>query len=116
MEYSDSTTSKLYFKISEASELIGVPPSTLRFWEREFHGTICPHRSDKGTRYYTDKDIDAFRMIRFLIKDRGMKIDAARQEIRLNRDGVAKKAEAIESLIKVRESIQTIIDSLHQFR
>ncbi|MDE6080142.1 MAG: MerR family transcriptional regulator [Duncaniella sp.] len=111
-----NSSSKLYYKISEASEILGVPPSTLRFWEREFHGTICPHRSDRGTRYYTDDDLEAFRMIKFLIKDRGLKVEAARQEIRLNRDGVAKKAEAIRTLGSVRDRLQGIIDAMHQFR
>lgn len=109
-------SSKLFYKISEASEILRVPASTLRFWEREFKGVVCPRRSDGGTRYYTASDLESFRMIKFLIKDRGLKVEAARQEIRLNRDGVAKKAEAITTLISVRDRLQALIDSIHQFR
>ena len=55
-------------------------------------------------------------MIHFLVKTKGMKLDAAQEEIKRNRDGVTKKFEAIEDLRKVRDRLQRMIDSLHHLR
>ncbi len=108
-------TSKKYYKISEVSELVGLPMSTLRFWENHFTA-INPKRNDRGTRFYTPRDIETIRMIHFLVKTKGMKLDAAQEEIKRNRDGVTKKFEAIEDLRKVRDRLQRMIDSLHHLR
>lgn len=108
-------TSKKYYKISEVSELVGLPMSTLRFWENHFTA-INTKRNDRGTRFYTPRDIETIRMIHFLVKTKGMKLDAAQEEIKRNRDGVTKKFEAIEDLRKVRDRLQRMIDSLHHLR
>ena len=50
-------TDKLYHSIGEVSQMLHVNPSLLRFWETEFPA-IKPHKNKKGTRYYTDDDID----------------------------------------------------------
>lgn len=71
------TYDKLYYKISDVADIIGEPQSTLRFWEREFT-TLRPKRSERGTRLYTPKDIEKLRLIRYLIKDKGLKIEAAK--------------------------------------
>lgn len=89
--------------------------STLRFWENHFTA-INPKRNDRGTRFYTPRDIETIRMIHFLVKTKGMKLDAAQEEIKRNRDGVTKKFEAIEDLRKVRDRLQRMIDSLHHLR
>lgn len=108
-------TSKKYYKISEVSELVGLPMSTLRFWENQF-SEINPRRNDRGTRFYTPRDIETIRMISFLVKTKGMKIEAAREELKHNRDGVAKKFEAIEGLKNVRDRLQEMLDALHHLR
>lgn len=109
------TTSKKYYKISEVAEMIDVAPSTLRFWESQFN-VLKPRRNDKGTRYYTPGDIDNARMIKYLVHDKGLKIEAALEEIRINRDGISRKAAALKRLTDVRDRIQAVIDSLHKLR
>lgn len=111
----DSSTDKSYYKIREVSEMVGVPASTLRFWETQF-AILKPRRNDKGTRYYTPADIESARMIRYLLHDKGLKIEAAQEQIKINRDGVTKKSEAIRRLTDVRDSLQSLIDSLHKLR
>lgn len=108
-------TNKKYYKISEVSEITGLPMSTLRFWESQFP-TINPRRNDRGTRFYTPRDIEIIRMISYLVKDKGMKLEAAQEEMKRNRDGVAKRFEAIEGLRNVRNRLQELIDSLHHLR
>lgn len=79
--------------------MLGLPMSTLRFWENHFP-TINPRRNDRGTRFYTPRDIEAIRMIAYLVKDKGMKLEAAQEELKRNRDGVVKKFETVEKLKK----------------
>ena len=47
-----NTLDKKYYKIRDVAEMIGVPCSTLRFWEKEF-SDLRPKRNDGGTRFYT---------------------------------------------------------------
>lgn len=104
--------SKKYYKISEVAELIGLPPSTLRFWERKFT-IIKPHRNEGGTRFYTASDIEKIRIVAFLVKEKGMKLEAAEQQIRHNHSGISRKVEAIETLKQVRLKLKTMLDALN---
>lgn len=55
-------------------------------------------------------------MVHFLVKEKGLKLDAAQETIRKNRDGVNKKFEAIDRLRNVRNRLQEMIDALHKLR
>lgn len=103
---------KKYYKISEVADILNVQPSTLRFWEKRFT-LIKPHRNDKGTRYYTPRDIETIRMIYFLVKEKGLKLEAAEDQIRRNHTGVSKRFDAIERLRDIRNTLQTLVDALN---
>ncbi|WP_297058878.1 MerR family transcriptional regulator [uncultured Duncaniella sp.] len=111
----EQITSKRYYKISEVAEMIGVAASTLRFWETQFP-ILKPRRNDRGTRFYTPTDLENARMIKFLVHDKGLKIEAALEQIKISRDGVSRKAEALNRLTQVRDKIQGLITSLHKLR
>ncbi len=106
---------KKYYKISEVAEIIKVAPSTLRFWESQFT-VVKPKRNDKGTRFYTPRDIEIIRMIYFLVKEKGLKLEAAQDQIRRNHSGVSRRFEAIERLRAVREVLQKMLDALNSRR
>jgi DNA-binding transcriptional MerR regulator len=106
---------KRYYKISEVADLLSVPASTLRFWENKFT-IIKPRRSEHGIRYYTPNDIETIRMIYFLVKEKGLKIDAAQAEIRRNRSGVSRRYEAIARLRKIKTELTSLIAAIDQRR
>ena len=106
---------KKYYKISEVADIINVAPSTLRLWENQFTN-IKPKRNDKGTRFYTPRDIEVIRMIHFLVKEKGLKLEAAQEQIRRNHSGVSRRFEAIERLRAVRNTIQQMLDALNRKR
>lgn len=106
---------KKYYKISEVAELLGIPASTLRFWEKSFT-VIKPRRNDHGTRFYTPADIRKIEMIYYLVKDRGLKLDAAQEQIRLNPKGIERRHQAIERLRSMRTRIQALLDQLNHLR
>jgi len=68
------------YTISVVSEQFGIHPQTLRMYERE--GLIKPSRSAKGTRYYTEEDIERLELILNLTRDLG--VNLAGVEIVLN--------------------------------
>jgi MerR family transcriptional regulator/heat shock protein HspR len=68
------------FTISVVAEQYDVHPQTLRMYERE--GLIKPSRSAKGTRYYTEEDIERLELILNLTRDLG--VNLAGVEIILN--------------------------------
>lgn len=105
--------SKKYYKISEVAEIAGIPCSTLRFWESRFT-VIKPRRNDRGTRFYTPEDIEKIRMVHFLVKEKGMKLEAAEQEIKRNGDGVNRRCEAIETLTNLRNQISDVLAILNK--
>lgn len=96
--------SKKYYKIGDVAEILNVPTSTLRFWEKEFT-VIKPKRNAKNIRVYTAKDIETIKMIYYLVKEKGLKLDAAQAMIKRNRDGISKQHEVVERLKKMREQL-----------
>lgn len=106
---------KKFYKIGEVAEMTGIPVTTLRFWEREFTA-IKPRRNDRGTRFYTPDDVERIRMIHYLVKHRGLKLDAAQEELRRNPEGVSRKSRAVTRLLEVRSTLCAMIKALDSWR
>ena len=68
---------KLFFRIGEAAQIVGVEPHVLRYWESEFR--MRPQRSASGQRMYRRRDIARFLRIRKLLHDEGFTIAGARK-------------------------------------
>lgn len=107
--------SKKYYKISDVSEILGISASTIRYWESEFP-EISPMRSVSNQRFYTPEDIEVLRIIYFLLKVKGLKIDAAKEQMRLNRNNISKKAEIVERLMDVRDELTMMLKALEKRR
>ncbi len=71
---------KLYFKIGEVSELLGVEPYVLRYWETEFP-QLTPKKSGTGHRLYRRKDVELLLRIKFLLYEQRFTIEGARQHL-----------------------------------
>jgi DNA-binding transcriptional MerR regulator len=72
---------KLYFKIGEVSEIVGVEPYVLRYWESEFR-QLSPKKSGTGHRLYRRKDVELLLRIKHLLYDQRFTIEGARQTLR----------------------------------
>lgn len=106
---------KMYYRIGDVAEILGLPASTLRYWESQFT-IIHPKRTSKNIRLYTVADIETIRMIHFLVKEKGLKLDAAQAQIKMNRDGVSKRFEVVERLKKVKAQLQGLNKALAALR
>lgn len=69
---------KVYFRIGEVSDLVGVETHVLRFWESEFP-VIRPHRTKSNQRLYRKKDIETLLQIRELLHNQGYTIAGAQK-------------------------------------
>ncbi len=71
---------KRYFTIGEVSELCGVKPHVLRYWEQEFP-QLKPVKRRGNRRYYQRHDVIMIRQIRSLLYEQGFTIGGARQRL-----------------------------------
>ena len=106
-----SDLDKKFYKISDVAEILGIPASTLRFWEKQFT-IIKPRRNAKNIRFYTPQDIETIRKVYYLVKEKGLKLDAAQEQIRRNRANVDKRFEVIERLKGIRQELTDILDAM----
>lgn len=71
---------KRYFTIGEVSELCGVKPYVLRYWEQEFT-QLKPMKRRGNRRYYQHHEVLLIRRIRDLLYDQGFTISGARNRL-----------------------------------
>lgn len=105
-------TDKLYFKIGEVAEIVGVEAYVLRYWETEFRA-LRPQKSRSKQRVYRRKDVETVLKIKHLLYERRFTIAGARQEFERGRDKIdvaapAQGYRARQSLAPVREQIEAI--------
>ncbi|MBK7586457.1 MAG: MerR family transcriptional regulator [Myxococcales bacterium] len=72
---------KLYYRIGEVAEIVGVEPHVLRYWETEFR-SIRPSKSAKGQRVYSRRDVDKLLKVKDLLYSHGFTIAGARKRLR----------------------------------
>ena len=71
---------KRYFTIGEVSDLCGVKPHVLRYWEQEFP-QLKPVKRRGNRRYYQRQDVLVIRQIRSLLYEQGFTIGGARNRL-----------------------------------
>jgi DNA-binding transcriptional MerR regulator len=77
----DKAIKRLYYSIAEVSQITGIKPYVLRFWETEFP-ELHPAKNSAGNRIYRKADIKAVFMIKRLLYDDKYTIDGARQRLK----------------------------------
>jgi DNA-binding transcriptional MerR regulator len=107
-------TEKLYYSISEVSELFELNASTLRFWEKEFD-VLKPTKNKKGNRLFTKKDIEHISKIVDLVKHQGFTIQGAKEQLKQKASGrsqsPASNAQVVEKLKHIRARLIELRDS-----
>lgn len=113
---------KLYYSISEVSDMTGVKAHVLRYWESEFPD-LRPKKNRAGNRSYREKDIRMVMTIRDLLYKEGYTIQGARNQIQRQRRDEAPPAvtsgldfPAAESDDKQREILRTMKRELIELR
>jgi DNA-binding transcriptional MerR regulator len=100
---------KRYFRIGEASSIIGVEPYVLRYWESEFP-QLKPQRADSKQRTYQKKDLETLLEIKKLLYEEKMTIEGAKRRLRQKKDD--KTSLSRQSLKSIREELREILEIL----
>lgn len=110
---------KRYFTIGEVSELCGVKPHVLRYWEQEFT-QLRPVKRRGNRRYYQHHEVLLIRRIRELLYDQGFTISGARNRLdelanepaRTVRAAAAAANAAKPAYSQLRQDLKNIIEQL----
>ena len=104
---------KRYFTIGEVSELCGVKPHVLRYWEQEFT-QLKPVKRRGNRRYYQHHEVLLIRRIRELLYEQGFTISGARNKLdnRGMQDIDQEMPVQIADLYTVRTELQKILGLL----
>jgi len=111
---------KLFFRIGEVSQIVGVEAYVLRYWESEFRG-LSPRKSSSGQRMFRRKDVELLLQIKHLLYDKKFTIEGARKELtRESKDRTRKVAPvsqaelfpAVSPLPEIRQELAAILKLL----
>ena len=102
---------KLYFRIGEVAQLVGVDAHVLRYWESEFR--MRPHRSASGQRLYRKQDLSRFLRVKHLLHDEGYTIAGARKVLAGQGAPAAADPERIRAAL---DRVEALRDRIREFR
>jgi len=74
------TPGKMFYQIREISELTGIKPHVLRYWETEFP-QLRPDKGSTGQRIYRERDLKVIRRIKTLLYDEKFTIAGAKRRL-----------------------------------
>lgn len=99
--------SRLFFRIGDVAEIVGVKPYVLRYWESEF-SQVAPTKSSSGHRVYRREDVETLLLIKRLLHDERYSIEGARKRLKsgdslLSLEEVTPPAPALETAPQYRK-------------
>jgi DNA-binding transcriptional MerR regulator len=112
---------KLFFRIGEVSQIVGVEAYVLRYWESEFPG-LSPRKSSTGQRMFRRKDVELLLRIKHLLYSQKFTIEGARKALQEKSRASARPAAqpaqpslfAPNPLPEIRRQVQEILQLLAQ--
>ena len=117
---------KLYYSISEVSEITGLKQYVLRYWETEF-SQLKPGKNRAGNRIYRSHDVDTIMEIKSLLYDRKFTIKGARQHLKYPSEKSSQLIEKkkilqlsnsidIQTLKDLKQGLDDLIKLVEQFK
>lgn len=81
----DDLADEPVYVISVAAKLAGLPSWTLRMLDKE--GVVCPQRTSKDRRLYSDRDIAKLARVRYLTEERGVNMNGVKLILEMEEQG-----------------------------
>ena len=111
---------KRYFTIGEVSELCGVKPHVLRYWESQFR-FLNPAKNRSGNRVYQRKEIELILLVKHLLYTEKYTIDGARQKLNEHRKAgelrrASRGALSVEALTAIEQELRDLLHVLESPR
>ena len=89
-----------------------VAPSLIRFWEKEFD-ILSPQKNRKGNRQFTNADIENFKLIFHLVKEKGHTLQGAKEHLKDNKSQTQEEQHDLKaSLLKLKDFLIDLRDKL----
>jgi DNA-binding transcriptional MerR regulator len=102
---------KRYYTIGEVAKAFNVNTSLLRFWEKEFK-EIEPKKKTSGVRKYTPKDVENILLIYHLLKEKGMTIEGAKNQLKVSKSAEENKMSLLKKLAGIKKELEDLQDNL----
>ena len=114
-----SIPDRMFFRIGEVADIVGVKPYVLRYWESEFP-LLSPGKSNSQQRMYSRTDVENALLIKHLLYDLRFSIEGAKKRIaEMKRQGelvearkvkVLVEAETLSSIDQAKRELKELID------
>jgi Predicted transcriptional regulators len=104
---------KRYYKIGEVAKAFGVNTSLIRFWEKEFN-SIKPKKNAKGDRRFTPEDVQQFKRIYQLVKERGFTLEGAKTELSKSRNLYHSNEAIVSKLERIKSKLIDLKNNLNR--
>ena len=98
--------SRIYFRIGDVAEILGVKPYVIRFWETEFP-FVAPEKASSGQRVYRRPQIEGLVLIKHLLHIERYSIEGAKKKLTELRK-TAKLKEAMLALVKSEGAAEVV--------
>ena len=101
---------KMFYRVGEVGQLVGVESYVLRYWEKMFP-QLRPEKDEAGQRVYTKSDIDTVLRIRNLLYEERYTIDGARKKLKEERKSKSKNtnSEDAQKLLAVLKDVKNTL-------
>ena len=97
--------------MGEVTEMFDVNASLIRYWESKFD-CIKPQKNKKGNRLFTPSDIENFKLIYHLVKEKGMTLEGANNTMKRRGKKLHKEVSILERLQSIRAMLVEVRESL----
>ena len=102
---------KRYYTIGEVAKAFEVNTSLLRYWEKEFK-EIQPKKKTSGVRKYTPQDVQNIKLIYHLLKEKGMTIEGAKNQLKDSKSSEENKMDVLKKLERIKKELENLCDNL----
>ena len=102
---------KLLYSMGEVTDMFDVNASLIRYWESKFD-CIKPQKNKKGNRLFTPSDIENFKLIYHLVKEKGMTLEGANNTMKRRGKKLHKEVSILERLQSIRAMLVEVRESL----
>lgn len=102
---------KLLYTMGEVTEMFDVNASLIRYWESKFD-CIKPQKNKKGNRLFTPSDVENFRLIYHLVKEKGMTLEGANSAMKRRGKKLLGEISILERLQNIRAMLVEVRESL----
>ncbi len=103
---------KVYRSLAEVRQETNLPAATLRYWEEQF-SQLSPHKDEHGHRYYTQKDVDLIKQIKYIRDELHItRIEAIRNELNVGKRKTDIRQQASEILTDIRNDLISIREKI----